>query len=270
MRWLEKPNQKFQKVIRLMNKNDLIFDWSNKEAHWGWKFTAALIVALVFALLYGLFSVQFDHKDIASLRSASILYLSDDKESLLWRMQADEEGPFPGGLEISELNDPLNELGEGSLSEDDSWNSYEVSIRSLQIDSSINKHRISAQGQRVFPRNFKSIEALNEKPKAELVMRPILIPYNKESEKWLPTEFPPLHLELQEEGTSAEWRFVLNLRNDGSVMECLSLSGGREEGLKVITDWLQGLNFQKSDEQERWIGLRIDFLNERSHGTDPE
>jgi hypothetical protein len=270
LRWLEKLNQKSQKTNRWMNKNDLIFDWSNTEAHWGWKWTAVLIVALGFAFLYSLFSVQFDHKDVAPLRSASILYLSDDKESRLWRMQAEEDGPFPGGLEISGLNDPLNELGEASLSEDDSWNSYEVSMRSLRIDSFINEHRISAQGQRVFPRNFKSVEALNEQPKTELVMRPILIPYNKESEKWLPTDLPPIHLELKEELASAEWRFVLNLRDDGSVMECLSLSGGREEGLKVITDWLQGLNFQKSDEQERWMGLRIDFLNERSHGTDPE
>lgn len=252
-----------------MNKDDLIFDWSGTEVHRGWKGAAVLITALGFGFVFSVMNVQFDHRDIASVKSASVLFLPDHEEGRIWRMKAEEEGPFPGRLEISGLYDPLDELGAGSLG-GDSWNPYAVKMKSLQMDSAVTAHRISTQGQRVFPRNFKSTEAVKEQPKVEVVLSPNLIPYTKESEKWLPTEFPPFRMEMKEEVASAEWRFLLDLRVDGTVMECLSLSGGREEGLAAITAWLKSLRFQKSEEAERWMGLRIEFLNERSHGPDPE
>lgn len=75
---------------------------------------------------------------------------------------------------------------------------------------------------------------------------------------------------MKDEIVSAEWRFVLNLRADGTVLECLSLSGGSEEGLAAMIAWLRSLKFQESEEAERWMGLRIEFLNERKHGADPD
>ncbi|MES2983172.1 MAG: hypothetical protein V4727_12740 [Verrucomicrobiota bacterium] len=252
-----------------MNKDDLIFDWSHAEVHRGWKGASVLVAALGFGFVFSVISVQFDHRDIASVKSASVLFLPDHEEGRIWRMKAEEEGPFPGRLEISGLHDPLDELVAGSL-KDDSWNPYAITMKSLQMDSVVTAHRISTQGQRVFPRNFKSTETVKEQPKAEVVLSPNLIPYTKESERWLPTTFPPFRMEVEEEVAPAAWRFLLNLRADGTVMECLSLSGGREEGLATITAWVKSLRFQEAEEAERWMGLRLEFLNERSHGPDPK
>lgn len=249
-----------------MNKNDLIFDWSHTEVHRGWKGFSVLIAALGFGLVFSVISVQFDHRDIASVKSASVLFLPDHEEGKIWRMKAEEEGPYPGRLEISGLYDPLDDLG-ASLG-DDSWNPYTVTMKPLEMDSAITAHRISAQGQRVFPRNFKSTEAAKEQPKAEVMLSPNLIPYTKQSEKWLPTELPVFRVEKMEEVAAEEWRFLLNLRADGTAIECLSLSGGDEEALAVITAWLKSLRFQKAPDAERWMGLRIEFLNERTHGSD--
>lgn len=228
-----------------------------------------LIAVLGFGFVFSVFSVQFDFREVSSVKSASVLFFPDDEAGRIWRMKAEEEGPFPGRLEISGLVDPLNELG-GSLLTEDSWNNYAVTMRSLQMDSTIPDHRISTQGQRVFPRNFKSAGVVKERPKTEVELSPKLVPYTKESEAWLPTEFPPFRMEMKEEVASAEWRFVLNLRADGTVVECLSLSGGHEEGLAAMATWLKGLRFQEAEAEERWLGLRIEFLNERSHGSDPK
>jgi hypothetical protein len=106
--------------------------------------------------------------------------------------------------------------------------------------------------------------------KGEVGLRPLLIPYTKESEQWLPSKFPAFQMETDEKIGSADWRFILSLRKDGSVMECFSLSGGDENGLEVMIAWLKSLRFQEAVEQERWMGLRIEFINQRNHGTDPE
>jgi hypothetical protein len=253
-----------------MNKNDLIFDWSSVEAHRGWKGAAVLIVTLIFGFFISLVNVEFDSKEVVSVKSASVLYLPDHEEGRIWRMKAEEEGPFPGRLEISGMDDPFEELASGVLNKDDSWNLYKTSMRPLEMESVKSMHRISVQGQRYLPKIFKSTGVVIDQQKSEVLLKPLLIPYTKESEKWLPTEYPPFRMEMKEEMDSSEWRFVLNLSADGKVKECLSLSGGDEVGLAEITEWLKGLLFQEVADQERWMGLRIEILNERSHGSDPK
>jgi hypothetical protein len=253
-----------------MNKNDLIFDWSGAEAHMGWKCVSALVAALGFGLMFSLFNVRFDHKDIAAVKSASVLYLPDHEEGRIWRMKAEEEGPFPGGLQISGMYDPLEKLGVGLLDDGESWNPYVLTMKPLETESSIAMDRISVQGQRVYPRNFKSSDTVEVHPKTGSVLSPVLLPYNKEAEAWLPSEYPPLEVEVKDAMASEERIFVLNLAADGKVKECLSLTGGLEAGSTALTAWLKGLIFRKSEEPERWLGLRIEFSNERNHGTGAE
>lgn len=253
-----------------MNKHDLIFDWSDKEDHRGWKGAAVLIVSLGFGFLLSVLHVGFDFKEVTSVKSASVLYLPDHDEGRIWRIKAEEEGPFPGRLEISGMDDPFERFGSGVPSEDDSWNPYKTSMRPLEMDSVKSMNRISVQGQRYLPKIYKSTDEHKEQQKAEVVLKPLLIPYTKESEKWLPTEFPPFRMEMKEEMDTTEWRFVLNLSADGKVRECLSLRGGEEIGLAEITEWLRGLRFQEVADEERWMGLRVEILNEINHGSEPE
>lgn len=253
-----------------MNKDDLIFDWSDVEVHRGWRGVSVLAAVLIIGFIVSLIHVEFYHREAGSVKSASILFLSDNQESDVWRLMAEEEGPFPGRLEIKGLYDPFHDFGEGSFMDDDSWNSNSVQLKSLEMNSAIAPNRISAQGQRFFPRNFQSSESSKPETNVRLGLRPNLVPYTKESQKWLPVEYPAFRAEVSEELTSVEWRFVLNLREDGSVMECLTLNGGRDEVLGALAKWLKSLRFQASQEPERWLGLRVEFLNERNHGTDTE
>jgi len=253
-----------------MNRESLIFDWSNAETHPGWKGASVLLAALGFVLFFSVFGVRFDLKQTAPMNRASVMVFSDFDAGHIWRMRAEEEGPFPGRLEISGLDAPLAVLGADSLIESDLWNSYELEMRPLHPEVAISSNRIAVQGQRVFPRSFKSAEVLTDAQPVELALRPILIPYTQGAEHWMPRSLPVFRANLAEKIASADWRFVLSLRADGSVHQCLSLSGGREESLLAMIGWLEGLRFMGSEEEERWLGLRVEFLNERSHGTEPE
>lgn len=253
-----------------MNKNDLIFDWSEVETHRGWKGVSILIAALGVVIFLSVIHVEFDFKQVASVKSASVLYLPDHEEGRAWLMKANEEGPFPGGLEISGMDDPFEGFGRSSFNEDDSWNPYEISMHPLEVDSLQSTRRISVQGTRYLPRIFKSANEAKGQQTDGLELKPVLIPYTKESEKWLPAELPPFHMERKAEMKTTEWRFVLNLGEDGRVMECLWLSGGDEIGSAEISTWLKGVQFQKAAEAERWMGLRVELLNERNYGADPK
>lgn len=251
-----------------MTKNDLIFDWSDKEVHRGWKGASVFLVVIGFALMFSILSVSFDYKDLSSQKSASALFLSDQNEARFWQMKAVEEGPFPGGFEISGIYDPLNDIDIGTLGVEDSWNPYQLQMRSLDMESSRSKQRIATQGQRVFPRILKSSDKVNFESRVPITSIPMLIPYTKESEAWLPSDYPPIEMNLADGGAPAEWRYILNLNAEGGVKECFALSWGSEDGVKAMNSWISGLKFQKAEVEDRWMGLRIEFLNERAHGTD--
>lgn len=245
-----------------MNRKDLIFDWSEVEAHRGWKGAAVLIAALCFGFALSLIRVDFDFRKLASVKSASVLYLPDQETGRTWRMIAEEEGPFPGRLEISGEHDVLEDFGSNALIEGDAWNGYEIEMRSLEPDSAAANQRIAVQGQRYLPKIFKSPPAVTEPGKSALGRKPILIPYTKESEKWLPAEIPEFQAVAKGEADVSGWRFVLNLNGQGRVVECIAINGGDDEGLTEITAWLKGLQFQQAEEKERWLGLRVELLNQ--------
>jgi hypothetical protein len=190
-----------------MNKNNLIFDWSDVETQRGWMGVSILIAVLGLVFFLSVIHVKFDFKKVASIKSASVFYLPDHEDGRSWLIKANEEGPFPGGMEINGMDDPFEEFGRGSIGKDDSWT---------------------------------------------------------------PAELPLFHLESQAEIKTTEWRFLLNLSKDGRVRECLLLSGGDDSGSTDISTWLKGLQFQKDAEAERWMGLRVELLNERNYGANPK
>jgi hypothetical protein len=253
-----------------MNKNNLVFDWSEVGAHRGWMGVSILIAVLGLVFFLSVIHVKFDFKQVASVKSASVFYLPDHEDGRAWIMKANEEGPFPGGMEISGMDDPFEEFGRSSFGEDDSWNPYEISMHPLEADSLQSTRRISVQGKRYLPKIFKSEHEVKDQQTVEVELKPVLFPYTKESEKWLPAELPLFHLERQAEIKTTEWRFLLNLSKDGRVRECLLLSGGGDSGSTEISTWLKGLQFQKAAEAERWMGLRVELLNERNYGANPK
>ncbi len=259
-----------RKVSRRMNKQELIFDWSHVEAHRGWKGLAVLIVAVGAIFFFSLISVRFDFKETSSVKSASVLYISDQDMMSAWMRKAEEMGPFPGRLEIDGLYEPIDLLAADPLDEEQGWNSYAFELRSMQSQPANSADRIAVQGQRYFPKNFGSVHSEKTAPAKELVLKPVLIPYAKDAAKWMPAELPKFESVMNEKVASSAWRFVLLLRPDGTVAQCLSLSGGREESLSSLVKWLEGLRFAESEEAERWMGLRVEFLNDRKDGTESQ
>jgi hypothetical protein len=63
------------------------------------------------------------------------------------------------------------------------------------------------------------------------------------------------------------WRFLLRLNAAGSVIDCVSLSGGEVAGAAALDDWLRGVSFPPEPAApDRWIAVGLGFSNQAADG----
>lgn len=247
-----------------MIKDDLVFRWEVSENHSGYKIIASLLVVTIFTIIFGIVDVRLDRAYVPNLESATVLQFRSDDIGRVWRQRAEEGGPFPGRLEI---NGSVGMAGlyEAINSEAVSgWNGYQVPLREFQSNVGLRSGVLSQKGRRYFPERVVMPGGVPAKvPVAsKAVRRPILTPFDSDALDWMPEKLPEFGMEV--DGgmlVSASWRFMLRLRPDGTVDHCVSLSGGAEAGLMEMAGWLRGLRF-KPGEGERWLGLRVEFVNQ--------
>lgn len=247
-----------------MIKDDLVFNWDKSDRYSGFNVIAFLIVVVLFTVVFGIVDVRFQPLRRANPESAGVLHFTGDGLGQLWRQRAEEGGPFPGRLEIGSTGvlPGLYEAGDsGGLS---GWSGYNASLRMFQADVGTASGELSQKGRRYFPERVLMPGGVPGKAPeiAKAVRRPILTPFDSNALEWMPAELPEFDMKL--DGgilVSGAWRFMLSLRPDGSVDHCVSLSGGGEPGLRETTNWLRGIRFE-SGEGERWLGLRVEFVNQ--------
>ena len=246
-----------------MTKGDLIYDWRKPEASFRDKLAAYAIVAVVFMACFGAFQVRYSAPRIDRSGSATILRFRDDELGRYWLLQAEEGGPFPGRLEFA---DPTSLAAEG-LGELGPWNDYRSELRPMGEGEGYSSEDLATKGTRVFPARVKA-DAVPAVPK-NLGQKPILTTYDTQALGWLPDVLPAFEMPEGAGAASAPWRFAVNLGEDGSVRESISISGGDDVGQAAMEAWLQGVRF-KPGEGDRWLGLRVEFVNLPDDGAEPE
>lgn len=246
-----------------MIKDDLIFNWRDSESHIGFKIIAVLSVALIFTVFFGLVDVRIKPPLAPSLESASVLHFADDELGRAWGLMAEENEPFPGRLEISGVGGIPAMDATADSDGVSGWSDYQVKLLRFQRTDGSPAGALARKGVRYFPERVKiqPTDAGTSEHPARTRRKAILTPFDGRAMGWMPDEVPDF--ETPADGgdlLSASWRFMLRLRPDGSVSDCVSLSGGGDAGLNEATEWLEGLRF-KSGDGERWLGLRVEFVN---------
>lgn len=244
-------------------KTDLIFDWVRKEKKSDSKITPLLIVTAVFTIFFGLIQVRVQPFEKPILETAEIMHFSDNDLGRAWRQRAEEDGPFPGRLEIGGTVNGGGDSRLSSLIGFSDLSSYGSVLRKFQTVDGNDAVELAENGRKFLPERISIPEPLPRKSPAQarILRRPILTPFDGEALRWMPDALP--EFKIKAEGgflVSGSWRFMLSLRLDGSVAHCVSLSGGDEPGLAETADWLRGIRF-KSGSGERWLGLRVEFVN---------
>lgn len=245
-----------------MTRNDLVFNWRTSESQVGSKIVATLIVTIIFAIGFALVDVDLLAPKTGVLESATVLHFADDELGRAWRLKAEENGPFPGRLEIDGAGvipdiDRLTDYGGVG-----GWNGYDVALRRFQAAGGEPSVSLARKGMGYLPGRVKIFNGdLAGVPDPVRKRKAILTPFDDQALGWMPEEVPDFQIPVAGgDLLSASWRFMLRLRADGSVSDCISLSGGGDAGLEETTEWLRGLRFNPG-EDGRWLGLRVEFVN---------
>ncbi len=245
-----------------MIKDELIFKWTNSDSHPGYKILALIVVALLYAFFLGAISVKSGSPRRETRQNASVIHFPSGELGRYWRLKAEEEGPFPGRLMVSGEEKTSNLAGLNESGQKGDWTYYEVKLTPVQMNVGTSSEELSEKGRKYLPDRTPDANQLNPELDEPIISEsiPILIPYDVRSKGWMPESLPEYESKLNENAVPATWRFILSLRPDGSVDQCLSLNGEGEPGLDAMLDWLKQVRFQNGA-GERWLGLRVEFVN---------
>ena len=251
-----------------MTKNELIFDWSKPEASHKDKLFSVAIVGMLFTFLMGMFELSLPSQRTDSGAQGTLIRLVDDEMAKSWALVADENGPFPGRLDTD------GELGGSSLSGEERlawWRDYEVKLRPMKEENGVYSVNVTPKWKREFPVTPPIAE---DSPgvtfsAGSLANLPILVPYHRTALEWLPEELPTFDLRGVAEIPADSLRFMVSLREDGSLAELIPLAGAADPAHEALEIWLRGIRFKKGS-GERWFGLRVDFVNRRDGESKPK
>lgn len=226
---------------------------------------ATIIVAAVFAFFAATLRIRVNAPQQWVERKASIMHLPAEGEGRIWALRAQEGGPFPAKFEPVEW---AKSLGTDELLAAATRLPpvpYEPKLRELPAEDGIPSLAVAEKGQRVFPKRVSRNDAAPAAGAVKLV--PLLYPLSGISFQALPKELPPFTEPVDALMTAASWRFVVRLRADGSVSECVPLVNDR--GGDVLAKWLKGVTFSpEAAKQAEWIGIGVGFANQPAHGPD--
>jgi hypothetical protein len=251
-----------------MTKNELVFDWKKSDGLRRDKVTSVLIVAFFFTILFGLIDLQLPPFRSEQVEGAGLIRFTDPDMARSWLLEAEEKGPFPGRLEV-DVALSLPAFSGGGLS---SWNDYRVRLKPLNEEEMLGRVEIASKGIRVFPEIPSAAAGLPEDVPQRVTMRRklILTTYDAEALKWMPgAELPEFEVPEGVEAVPDALRFTISIRGNGAVAELIPLEGGADPLQDAVVRWLRSVRFGEGA-NERWFGLRVDFVNGRDNGTDSE
>lgn len=251
-----------------MTKSELVFDWKNSGGLRRDKIASVVIVTFIFTILFGLVDLRLSSFRSESVEEAELTRFTDLDMARSWLLEAEEKGPFPGRLEVDgALSLPV--LASGGLS---SWNDYQVRLKPLGEQDVLDREEVVPKGIRVFPEIASETADLAEDIPQRVTMRRklILTTYDAEAMKWMPgAELPEFDVPAGVEAVPDALRFTVSIRGNGTIAELIPLVGGADPLQDAVVRWLRGVRFGEGAD-ERWIGLRVDFVNGRKNGAESE
>ncbi|WP_411825704.1 hypothetical protein [Luteolibacter sp. AS25] len=252
-----------------MIKDDLIFDWDTKDFHRGRKIASLAVALLLFVVCFAALQVTLPVGPERVTKTASMIEIPNNDFGKIWKMRAEEEGPFPGGSDMED-RDIVSEMLESALSDADTgWGSYQLKPRELEDGKEVHRESYARKGTRFFPERIGQGDSSDRgKIKAAQYTKvPVLTPFNVESEGWMPSELPEYNYPVSGTTNFSLWRFMLGVRADGSVEHCIALGGEDQEVVADTVAWFRRVKFAPSEDVERWIGLSLEFENMPKDGN---
>lgn len=255
------------KSQKLAGAPEWIFRWRGSKQPFFPRLFAVAAAGSAFTFLITAVSVKVDSPEKTALRRGSLIYLQNDSQGRSLALRASEGGPFPSRFELSQWQG-LPDLEAAVISSARySPPPYVPEISDIPPVNLIRPLQLAARGESFFPE--RQMMPLVTPNLGEMKVAPVIYPLSGVTEATLPVDLPTFTGAVDSAISSASWRFLVRLNNDGSVAECVSLEKGGEAGAAELEAWLQRIIFKPDfTKPARWISVGIGFTNQPADGTD--
>ncbi len=246
----------------------LIFEWPRKRDSSVLTVAVFLFTAASFAIM--LYYLRIDFGSTSPLKSdrTSLMLAGNDSIGMELKRRAREEGAFPLRFDLTgdAVMTKLEEAAMWALR----WSTppYVPALRPLPESSQIEKPRLAATGELVFPRRASGKIETPTAPESR--PHPVLFPLSGINASEMPRQVPEFSGVIDAKTAPDSWRFMVHTNASGRVLDSIALSGDDSPAAASLGDWLRQLEFQLAPgSTERWFVLDLGIINQAPHAPDP-
>lgn len=250
---------------KLQAAKSWIFRWKGLDGPPLRGFLALLVTAGAFSLFAATVRVRVSAPQQWIERKASIIHLPSVGDGAMWALRAKEGGPFPSRFEPREWEE-LSGLGNAAaLVLRGAGIPYQPALRELPADEGPVRLDLAAKDERVFPK--RAPRPSPPPPEGEAKLSPVLFPLSGIPMESMPAVLPPFAAPVDAAMAAGAWRFLIRLRPDGGVAECVPMID--QAGGQALADWLRRIDFgAETAKKSPWIGIGVGFANLTADGPD--
>lgn len=244
----------------------LIFPWRRRPRRLLPGLAAGVIALLGFGVLLALVQIRVVPPQFEMERQGSLIYLPATGDGLAWATRAKEAGPLLSRYEPTTWDGYPAMDAAVTAAMATASPPHRPQPRELPVDKTVRPPALAAAGEAVFP---KPPPATPPAPPQPCVLVPVLYPLSKLGSASLPQDLPPLPDPVDPALAAVDWQFLIHLRPDGGVAECLALNQSTGPGAARLETWLHGVAFDpKLAAPGDWIAVGIRFHNQPADGAD--
>lgn len=251
-------------------RSEWIYDWKHPSRSLLHSWTALVVVAAAFAVLLVVVRVSIDEPVERAAPGALRLHLGSDEIGRTLTQRARAKGPFPAKFDAANWEgfEPLRALLRQSI---------EVELTPHQPrllafpEPPASPPLLARRGEPVLPE--RPLDVTGPVADGNWRMVPVISVVDGITAGELPAALPDWKGEVAAELVSGQWRYLMELDDQGRVRQCVAMGGGGTVQSPQLATWLRSLVFRITPREEgrRWVAIAVAFENRSfDHGTDPE
>jgi hypothetical protein len=247
---------------------EFLFTWRDRSTS-SWNLIGGVVIALVlFVLLLSTIRVRLATPARWIEHKAAVIQLTGEVDGRAWTLRALEGGPFPTRFDPTTW--PASRQAEAAAIRSATLQRqpHDPQLLNFPAPPPLRLPTLAEKGERFFP---KPTPQDRPEPAAKpWKTLPFIQPLAALPEGSLPESMPAFTGSIDAETAAESWRFLIRLRPDGGVAECLPLTGAGLPGGDSLVAWLRSIKFSPAlHATHPWLALAIGFTNQAADGPDP-
>lgn len=243
-------------------ESGLCFSWRTPEScHWS-LLASIVIVALIGSFFLFTLKIRVLSPPRLIERKAQVMLLPSGEEGRSWDILAREAGPFPARFDPAAVLEQSPEIVSALAGGHNRFASYQPQLRGLPEEADRDVIDIALKGERVFPPHRVDDAAASTPPTGPVKFKPELVRLSSIPDGVWPSGLPALEAGIPVAKSSAGWRFMIRVGEDGVVSDCMPLNAAEDAGADVVERWLRAVRFGKKAAAAGWFGVGVTFNRE--------